>query len=527
MNISVETNISDVTVYPDRARVRCQGRCDVEIGSHQLLVEDLPMTVDVDSVRVSGKGTAVIRILSVDVQKRYYEQAPAVRVHELETQIEDLSDELRGLEDEKAGWEAHGRYLEGMRKATEQFAKGLSRKRTTVEDQLQIVSFLQEQEQGLRTAVRELDSQMRKLNRQLEKLRKELKAIHSARPRERFVAVIDVEATTDGEFRPDVSYVVNRAGWKPLYDIRLNQDETDKSFVEVSYLAQITQNTGQDWNDVALVVSTARPALNQRLPELKPWYVDVPQPIHRPTAQAKMRLATASMADAVPESAAAPAPAMMAADVVEATVETSGTSVRFVVPGTAVIPSDGSPHKSTMQTFRLEPKLDYLAVPKHTDAVFRRATVENESSTPLLAGAANLFVADEFIGRTRLDFTPVKGEVELLLGVEDRITVERELVKRDVDKRFFGDNRRLRYGYKIELKNLLETAVAVELHDHIPVGRHEQIKIKLENASPEPSEKSDLNLLEWHLSLPAKGETAVQYEYQVEHPRSIQVVGLP
>jgi len=168
-----------------------------------------------------------------------------------------------------------------------------------------------------------------------------------------------------------------------------------------------------------------------------------------------------------------------------------------------------------------------LAVPKHTDAVFRRATVENESSTPLLAGAANLFVADEFIGRTKLDFTPVKGEVELLLGVEDRITVERELVKRDVDKRLFGDNRRLRYGYKIELKNLLETAVSVELHDHIPVGRHEQIKIKFENAAPEPTEKSDLNLLEWHLTLPAKGETAVTYDYQVEHPRSLQVVGLP
>jgi len=528
MNISIETNILEVTVYPDRARVRCRGRCDVTTGPHQLLVEDLPLTLDVDSVRVSGQGTAVIRILSVDVQKRYYEQTPAVRVQELEEQIEQLSDELRGFADDKAGWEAHGRYLEGMRKETEQFAKGLSLKRTSVEDQLKIVSFLQEQEQTLRTAVRELDSKMRRLNRQLEKLQKELKALYSARPRERYQAVIDIEAAADGEFQPEVSYVVNGAGWKPLYDIRLNRDEAGESFVEIGYIAQITQNSGQDWDDVQLVVSTARPALNQRLPELQPWYVDELQQMRKPMPQAKMRLATASMAaDAMPESAPAPAPAMMMADVMQATVEESGTSVRFVVPGTAVIPSDGSPHKSTMRNFRLEPKLDYLAVPKHTDAVFRRATVVNESSTPLLAGAANLFVADEFIGRTRIEYTPVKGEVELLLGVEDRITVERELIKRDVDKRLFGDNRRLRYGYKIEMKNLLETAVSVELHDHIPVGRHEQIKIKLESAIPEPTEKSDLNLLEWHLSLPEKGETTIQYEYQVEHPRTMQVVGLP
>ena len=530
MNISVETNISDVTVYPDRARVRCQGRCMVEVGSHQLIIEDLPMTVDVDSVRVSGQGTAVLRILSVDVKKRFYEKAPTARVQELESQIEELADEIRGFEDDKAGWEAHGRYLEGMRKETEQFARGLSMKRTSVDDQLKIVSFLQEQEQALRKAVRELDANSRKLNRQLEKLRKELKAIHSARPRERFAAVIDVEAASAGDFQPDVSYVVSRAGWKPLYDIRLQQNADGKSYVEVSYIAQITQNSGQDWHDVGVVVSTARPALNQRLPELTPWFIDAPRSIRRPAAaQPQMRVMSAKpkMAEAVPEALPAPAPEMFAADVVEATVETSGTSVRFVVPGTAVIPSDGSPHKSTMQTFRLKPKMDYLVVPKHTDAVFRRATVDNDSATPLLPGSANLFVGDEFIGRTKIEFTPVQGKLELLLGVEDQITVEREMVKRDVDKRLFGDNRRLRYGYKIELKNLLETAVSVELHDHIPVGRHEQIKIKLENASPEPTEKSDLNLLEWHLKLPKLGETAVTYDFQVEHPRALPVVGLP
>ncbi|MCA9923712.1 MAG: mucoidy inhibitor MuiA family protein [Anaerolineales bacterium] len=528
MKIPVETNISDVTVYPDRARVSCRGRCDVTVGAHQLIIEDLPLTLDADSVRVSGAGTAVIRILSVDVHRQFYEETPAAHVRDLEQQIEQLSEERRALEDEKTGWEAHGRFLEGMRQATQEYARGLSRKRTTVEDQAQIVAFLQEQDQGLRTAVRDLDSRLRVLNRQIDKLQKELKAVQSARPRQRYQAVIDVEATADGSFQPVVSYVVNHAGWKPLYDVRLQKDEAGRAFVEVGYMAQVTQDSGQDWDAVKLAVSTARPAINQRLPKLHPWYVDVPRPIRQPErSRSQAKLATVSMSPVAPESMPSPAPMAVDADIAQAAVEDSGSSVRFVVPGTTTIPSDGSPHKSTMQHFRLEPKLDYLAVPKHTDAVFRRATVVNESRTPLLAGAANLFVADEFIGRTKLEFTPVNDEVELLLGVEDRITVERELTRRDVDKRLFGDNRRLRYAYKVTLKNLLETAVSVELHDQIPVGRHEQIKIKLEKAVPEPTEQTDLNLMEWHLTLPVNEEVAVHYEFMVEYPRSMQVMGLP
>jgi uncharacterized protein (TIGR02231 family) len=138
----------------------------------------------------------------------------------------------------------------------------------------------------------------------------------------------------------------------------------------------------------------------------------------------------------------------------------------------------------------------------------------------------NLFVGDEFIGKNRLEYTPANGEIELLLGAEERITVERTLEKRDVDKRLLRDNRQLRFGYKIEIKNLLPTVARLEVHDHIPVARHEQIKVKLDKVKPEPNKQTDLQLMEWHLSLAAGGIQAVEYEFVVEHPRSLQIVGL-
>ena len=532
MEITVDVATTHVTVYPDRARVAAEGECEVTAGTHRLLIEELPLLLEPDSVRVTGRGSAHVRLLGVDVSHRYYEKTPSASVRELEQQIEHIEDELRLLEDSKATWAAQAKLLDGLRQATAEYAKGWSRGRVKVEDQAQLIDFLHNQDTELRAAVRDLDKQQRELNSRLQKLRQELKELQAARPRQRYQVRVDVEVVADGVFRPEVSYVVGSAGWQPLYDVRLldiDGNNGRQPRLEVSYIAQVTQRSGQDWQGVQLVVSTARPALNQRLPELEPWFVDVFTPQPRPLRTASAPAASRTMLKAVDAEVAemaAPEAELFVADVAVASLQDSGTAVTFLVDGNTDIPSDGSPHKSVINHFSFDPRLDFLAVPKHTNAVYRRATVNNSSGGPLLAGPASLFVAQEFIGRTHLEYTPAGAEIELLLGVEERLTVERELAKRDVDKRILRDNRQLRYGYKIELKNLLPVATDLEVHDHIPVSRHEQIKVKLEQVKPEPAEKSDLNLLEWRFSLPAGATQTIEYEYTVEHPRSLQVIGL-
>ncbi len=524
MEILLKARITAVFVYPDRARISCRDGSDLKIGTHQLIFDDLPLALEPDSVRAGGAGSAQVRLLNVDVRRQHYEETPAEQVRHLEQEIETLGDELRHLEDDKAGWLAHAQYLNGLRQATVEFAKGLSRGKSTIEDQQQLTQFLQEQDSAMRAAVRQLDTDQRALKRRLDKLQRELKEISSARPRQRYQARIEVEVLAAGSFQPEITYLVRNAGWQPLYDIRLMADGD----VTVGYLAQITQNTGQDWSGVDLVVSTARPALNQRLPELKPWFVDEfrpPQPRMMKTAARAAMPAAASFA----AEAAAPAPEpqpTIEAEVAVADVQDSGTAVSFAVGGKSDIPSDGSPHKTTLNQFTLPPEMDYLAIPRHTDAVYRRAKLTNSGPSPLMAGPANLFVGDEFIGSSKIDYTPTSGKIELLLGVEERITVVREMVKRETDKRLLRDNRQLRYGYEIKIKNLLSNAAKIELQDQIPVSRHEQIKIKLDKVQPEPAEKSELNLFEWHLELAAGTEQTIGYEYSVEHPRSLQVAGL-
>ncbi|VAW32517.1 hypothetical protein MNBD_CHLOROFLEXI01-69 [hydrothermal vent metagenome] len=528
MDVISDIEIKNVTVYPDRARVSGVGSCDLTTGRHRLLIPHLPLTMDTNSIRVRGSGAARVRLLGVEVARQFFEQTPAEAVRKLEDEIEEVQDSLRTLEDEKAGWQAHNTYLDGIRQATAEFAKGLSRGKTTVADQQQVIAFLQEQDSVMRTAVRELEQQQRGLMRRLQKLQQELKQIQTMKPPQQYQAQIELDVLSDGRFQPEVSYVVSKAGWQPLYDIRL-LEEDGRFLLEISYLAQITQRSGQAWTQVNLAVSTARPALNQRLPQIQPWFIRE----YQPPQQRKMAVRTAPAAPMTAKMevmAAAESFSLeeepIEAELVSAEVQSEGTAVTFAAPGHTDIPNDGTPHKTVLQQIQLEPKLDYLTIPKFSDAVFRRATVEYDQPGPLLAGSASLFVGDEYIGQTKIKFTVQGDELELLLGVEDRITVERKLAQRDVDKKLLRDIRQLRYGYTVELKNLLKTAAVVVVKDHVPVSRHEQIKVKLETARPQPAEQTDMNLLEWQLTLPSGETKTVAYEYSVEHPRSLKVAGL-
>ncbi|HUM69850.1 MAG TPA: DUF4140 domain-containing protein, partial [Chloroflexota bacterium] len=67
MDVMMQTAVERVVVYPDRARVTAVADCELEVGAHRLLVDELPLVLEPESVRVAGQGTARVRIQSVDV----------------------------------------------------------------------------------------------------------------------------------------------------------------------------------------------------------------------------------------------------------------------------------------------------------------------------------------------------------------------------------------------------------------------------------------------------------------------------
>ena len=520
-----QTTITAVTVYPDRARVSRSGTLKLEPGSHRLEIAELPRNLDRASVRAAARGTARARLLGVDVQCRFYTETPAERVRELEQQVEVLGDEMRALDAQVELLKGEQTAVIDLAAQTRAFARGLAYGRTTPEAQMALLDSVRSRAEALNKALLGLAVQRRDLERRLQKAQKELDQLRAARGRERYTAVVEVEVTQAGDLTVELTYVVSDAGWKPLYDLRLLEGG-EKPILEVEYLAEVTQRTGEDWRDVALALSTARPALAGTLPELDPWYVG-PVQAEVKHEMAMLKALGPMMGDRERGRIVEPEATSEEADIVTATVDTSGAAVTYHIPAAVTVPADGAPHKVTIARYELAPALDYVAAPKLVEAAYRRARVTNDSPYALLPGPANLFAGDEFIGATKLELTPPQGEIELYLGVDDRIKVERELKRREVDRKLIGDRRRLQYGYEITLESHLAVEAHVTLHDQIPVSRHEAIKVRLESADPRPSAQSELNLLDWDLVLKPGEKRAVRFDFSVEHPREMSLVGLP
>jgi hypothetical protein len=70
-----------------------------------------------------------------------------------------------------------------------------------------------------------------------------------------------------------LNYLVDSASWRPQYKLRAGKDPKDN--VSLEYLAAIVQQTGEDWQNVGIKLSTAQPMLNASPPELKSLAVAV------------------------------------------------------------------------------------------------------------------------------------------------------------------------------------------------------------------------------------------------------------
>jgi uncharacterized protein (TIGR02231 family) len=524
----VSAPISEVAVFLDRARITRSGEITLALGESVLAIAGLPTTLHPDSVRVKARG-AGIRIISIDVASVQLVQTPDVNAAEVSAKLEERENKQKELNDVQAVQQERQKMVAATRvTGSVDLVKGLAWGRTSIESLQALSAYADREDAACRAELREIAAQLKAVQREIDALRSRLKQLHQPASVQRRVIHITVEAdNADSAFAFDVSYTCSGATWTPLYDLRLTGEK-----LRVTYLASVNQNTGEDWSDIQLALSTARPAVTTTIPELSPWYLSVPSPpvqVYQASFGGGGGMAPQEVMSrmAAPAAAATPMPAAPppAVESIQATVEENGASATFRIPRRASIPSDKTPHRVQIAEFDLPAKLDYITAPKVAEQAYLRATIRNDSHFVLLPGKANLFHGEEYVGVTRLEDTAA-AEFELQMGVDERVSVTRELISRDVSKTFIGNTRRTAFNYRIRIQHRLDSGAKILVIDQIPHSRHEEIKVKLNDTSPRTSEVTDLSELRWKLSLEKGKDVEITFGFTVEYPKHLTVLGL-
>ncbi|MBD0262020.1 MAG: mucoidy inhibitor MuiA family protein [Tolypothrix sp. Co-bin9] len=526
----VDTQIKAVTVYADKALVSRRGVVSLTGQERELVIAALPV-LETESVRVSGAGQVAVRLLGVSSDRLITTEPVAERVAQLTRQIKQIEAEKRHLQAQVDALALQSSFIAGLREKTEDpFAQSLARKNLSLSETLDFLNFLGSQYSEYAIASGECKTQQQELDKQLQILYASLQKIQTPHPKESVSLIVAIEPADAGEFELEVSYLVNNASWNPLYDLRVS---SSSDTVHLGYLAEITQKTGEDWINVDITLSTAKPGLGTLPPQLQPWYIDVPRPQEYLMRRRTMSLPVPTMAMAAPSGAGDDSESeevakdyAIAAETVVAEVSKEGSVVTFKLSGGGNIPSDGAPHKTTIFNDDYPCNFDYIAMPRLVSFAYLQANVKNSANgATLLPGKANIFRDNIFVGTTQLDNIARGQEFKLNLGIDEGLKIERELVERQVDKKLMSNQRRITYSYRLIITNLLNSEANLKLTEQLPVSRNEQIKVRLIRSNPQ-IQLGEMGILEWMLTLPPQEQREIYYQFTVEHPPELTVVGL-
>lgn len=176
--------------------------------------------------------------------------------------------------------------------------------------------------------------------------------------------------------------------------------------------------------------------------------------------------------------------------------------------------------------------MSYICTPKLYEFAFLKAEVINATAYPFLQGEVSIFLGEDYVGKSRIETIPLNKSFDLHLGVDERIHVERRLIREDTDKSFIGKKAVHKFIYRITLENLMKEEKTIIVHDQVPVPKHGDIQVKLVKSVPAPVSKEDIQdgspgLLEWKLNLsPQKTET-IEFEFSVSFPKDKRISGFP
>lgn len=279
--LAVEAPITSVVVYSDRARVTRSARLKLA-GTQQVALPLLQGSVEPSSVRLESQGADVLRIETTYVDAS---ELPEDEAQRLLKSLEKVDDDLSRLEGEQEVYRAQLGLLQRVLPAVPPVPQGAEAQRApsrlNPSGWPAVLLFLRTAQEKLYSKVAEGEERQRTLRRQRQELVEKARLLGGIAHR----AGYRVVATLAGQGAAQVAltYMTAGARWQPSYDIQLLPAQNR---VELALAGLVSQETGEDWTDVALTLSTAIPATATQLPKLLTWkigqrerFVPTPQPL--------------------------------------------------------------------------------------------------------------------------------------------------------------------------------------------------------------------------------------------------------
>lgn len=507
-----DSTIEHVTVYPDSARVMRRLQVELPAGMSVVRLDYLPNHLDVSQALaqvIDSTASVLLRDLNFQHDASTIEDHPGAI--ELRESIDANANTISELQQQQEFW---NRRLAFANALTESFAEGFGTREDAGALQEQIEStwaFYETTHGEVRAKTRELDAEIQALFKQQEDLRKRYaELLASLKGLGQSVELL-VEAQEAGEVSFALFYGVRQCSWQPVYEIRANpaQDE-----VTIRYQAQVSQQSGEAWEGVTLTLSTAAANRGSHLPELHPIYLNPIEAVSQRKGELRaMSLDSVGMAPAMSAEMAAPV------------FESGYSSFQVTLPQAFSMQSGKDRKQSVIAEQTVAASFWSVVAPTQDVQVYLAAEVTPTFEMPLLAGESVLFVDQQMVGRSFLGATPMGESIELALGLNENLTVERKSGEIMQEERgLFGKSKRINRQYFTTVRNASEREQRIRVKDQFPVSQNEKITVNA--MAPKASEiemEAHNGRFYWDLLIPAGQARELETRFEVNFPEDWNV----
>jgi uncharacterized protein (TIGR02231 family) len=533
-DVRAPSHIDSVIVFPQGADVVRVSEVTLQPGEHTLILDDLPGTIDTQSIRVEGIGGAGLEIASVD-SKLIQLSSDAVDVQRkvIDDQTEKLSDERAGLDQVISDAEYQRKLLLSL--ADKQLMPASSTETIKAVDATQLgglVDLVGARLSGISKVLHDAQIRQREIDKQVADL--ELKASALAPDDDAHVQVsvhIAAAVQTEGKFK--LSYRVQEAGWVPFYDARMTLPaKGEAAKLNLVRRAEVTQSTGESWSDVALTLSTARPMGATAAPELREDEIQIEDERKKEKILGRLEelpqaapTEVGGMADLniAPAKARADKPIMQR----QAEMQMAGFNANYLISGRVTVDNTGTAKKVRIGTDEFAAKLQAITVPRLDTTAYLTASFSVKGDAPLLPGVVNLYRDGMFMGQGSIPLLSSGEDAKLGFGADDLIKVKRAEVKRNSgEEGILTSSNVQELAWDISVTNLHDVLIPVTVIDRAPFSTQENITVvalpDATTATVKDFEKRR-GVLAWVFDLEPKAEKAIKTGYKVTSPKAVNI----
>ncbi|MGB0861712.1 MAG: DUF4139 domain-containing protein [Saprospiraceae bacterium] len=518
----VKTDIDEVKVYLQGAEIIRTEKFNLSKGKHRIIFSELSPRLDARSIQVTASNNT--SILSTTSKTNFMSpRKPSARAQVIKDSIELLTMGKQDLYDIKRAYQKEEEIIQknqNLKSAT----AGI-----TTEELIKVTKFYRERFREIYKAVTQLDRKINKMNKEVNVLNRQLSQMNSGNdPTSEIYLELNVKSAQTTELK--VRYIVTSAGWSPVYDLKAGKLNEP---INLKYRALAYNNTGIDWEDVKVTLSTADPYQSATKPFLSPWRLNTFVLSNRVAFQQSQgrlnqgqlqnnTLRNGNDMNISEDMASVPRPTRAGdvSGIQMEQIEISELSNDFPIEDPYTLPADSKPYSIDIKTHVLNASYRHFAVPKLDKDAFLLAQIIGWESLDLIDGPMNIYHGDSYIGQAKLDTRTLNDTLDLSLGRDKNVVITRVKQKELNKKQFFGSDRKVTRSYKMTVKNNHNQPINLEIQDQLPISNDKEIVVNLVNKSKAEYEKVTGKLV-WHLKkIPSGSKKSVEFTYTIKHPKS-------